>query len=115
MGSHRRDCIVGYINNDMAEKVVKLFKKMSVQPDDVLHITLFKACAKHVTAESRQLGEDVLRRLSSNFHQKPQLANAAVDMLMKFGEVKRAEQLFASTRKKTLVSYGLMMQGLFSI
>ena len=113
--THRDDCVVGYIINGMAEKVVQLFKKMSVQPDDVLRITLFNACAKHVTAESRKLGEDVLRRLPSNFHQKPQLANAAVDMLMKFGEVKRAEQLFASMKTKTLVSFGAMMQGLFSI
>ena len=99
----------------MAEKVIESFKKMSVQPDDVLHIVFFNACAKHVTAESKQLGQDVLRRLPSNFHQNTRLASAAVDMLMKFGEVERAEQLFATMKKKTVISYGAMMQGLFFI
>ena len=80
----------------------------------VLQIVLFNACVKHGTTESKQLGQDVLRRLLPSFHQNTRLTSAAIDMPMKFGVGKRAKQLFSSTKKKTVTSYGVMMQGLLS-
>lgn len=95
----------------MSEKVIELFKTMSIPPDDVINTLVMNACAKHVTADSKQLGQAVLKKLPSNFHEKHKVANTAIDMLMKFSEVKQAEDLFALMKKKTLVSYGAMMQG----
>ena len=97
----------------MPEKVIEWFKKMSIAPDHVITILVLNACAKHVTNDSKELGQDLLRRLSSHIHENAKVANAAIDMLMKFGEVKEAEDLFASMEQKTLVSYGAMMQGVY--
>ncbi|CAF1436318.1 unnamed protein product, partial [Didymodactylos carnosus] len=58
-----------------------------------------------------KLGKDVLNRLPVAFFQRCQLVNSAIDMLMKFGDVAHAEHLFQLTKKKTIVTYGAMMQG----
>ncbi|CAF4682722.1 unnamed protein product, partial [Rotaria magnacalcarata] len=58
-----------------------------------------------------KLGRDTLNRLPISFLRNPTLVNSAIDMSMKFGDVNQAENLFEKIQKKTLVTYGAMMQG----
>ncbi|CAF3020938.1 unnamed protein product [Rotaria socialis] len=101
----------GYISNNMPEKVIELFEKISIKIDEVIIILLFNACAKLCNNRAIKTGRDALNRLPTSFLQNQKLINAAIDMLMKFGDVNQAEVLFEKTQNKTLVTYGAMMQG----
>ncbi|CAF5227780.1 unnamed protein product [Rotaria magnacalcarata] len=101
----------GYISNNMPEKVIKLFEKISIKIDEVIIILLFNACAKLCNNRAIKTGRDALNRLPTSFLQNQKLINAAIDMLMKFGDVNPAEVVFETTQNKTLVTYGAMMQG----
>ena len=95
----------------MPERVLELFEKMSIETDEVIITLLFNACAKLSNNDAIKLGKDVFNRLPISFFQHQKLINSAIDMLMKFGNVKEAEILFEQIKRKTLVSYGAMMQG----
>jgi pentatricopeptide repeat protein len=58
-----------------------------------------------------KLGNDVMQRLPPASLDSFIAANSAIDMLMKFGDVKRAEQVFEQSKSKNLVTYGAMMRG----
>jgi hypothetical protein len=102
---------IGYVSNAMPEKVLQLFQQISVEPDEVLVTILFNACAKLADHSSIKLGKDVLNRLSTQFRKHQKLMNAAVDMLMKFGDVQAAENLFQSIENKSVATYATMIQG----
>lgn len=101
----------GYIRNGKPEKVIESFKKMSVEPNEVLINLFFNACAKHVNAESIRLGKETLRQLPPSFLLNQFVINSAIDMLMKFGEVEEAERRFHSSKSKDMITYGIMMKG----
>ncbi|CAF3356567.1 unnamed protein product [Rotaria socialis] len=105
----------GYISNNMPEKIIELFETISVEVDEVLIIILFNACAKLCNSQAIKLGRDTLNRLPVSFLRNPTLVNSAIDMLMKFGDVNQAENLFEKMQKKTLITYGAMMQVLYGI
>jgi predicted Zn-dependent protease len=95
----------------MPEKVIQMFDTMSVQPDEVIAIILFNACAKVADPRAVKLGRTVLSELPAAFLDNSILMNSATDMLMKFGEVNEAEQLFKKIKRKNSIVYGAMMQG----
>ncbi|CAM4827283.1 unnamed protein product [Rotaria magnacalcarata] len=101
----------GYISNNMPEKVLELFEKISIKIDELIIILLFNACAKLCNNRAIKTGRDALNRLPTSFLQNQKLINAAIDILMKFGDVNQAEVVFETTQNKTLVTYGAMMQG----
>jgi predicted Zn-dependent protease len=95
----------------MPEKVLQMFDRMSVQPDEVIAIILFNACAKVADPHAMNVGKRVLNQLPAAFAENHILMNSATDMLMKFGEVNEAEQLFKKIKRKNSIVYGAMMQG----
>jgi hypothetical protein len=103
--------ILGYIFNGMPERVLQMISAMSVQPDEVIAILLFNACAKTADPLAMNIGKHVLNQLPTAFFENQKLVSAATDMLMKFGDVKEAERLFHTAKKKSVVLFGAMMQG----
>ena len=101
----------GYISNGMPEKVIELFQNVSVEPDAVMLLLFFNACAKHVNERSILLGTEAIRRLPPQFSYHENLNNAAIDMLLKFGQIRDAERVFQSAKKKSADTYTTMMQG----
>ncbi|CAF1029060.1 unnamed protein product [Rotaria magnacalcarata] len=101
----------GYISNNMPEKVTELFEKISIEINEVVITMLFNACAKLCNSHAIKIGRDTLNRLPTSFLRHSILVNSAIDMLMKFGDVNRAEVLFEKIKKKDIVTYGAMMQG----
>jgi pentatricopeptide repeat protein len=57
-----------------------------------------------------KLGKMMLTQPSAAFFENHILMNSAIDMLMKFGEVNEAEQLFRKIKKKNSIVYGALMQ-----
>jgi pentatricopeptide repeat protein len=103
--------IVGYIINGMPEKVLQMFDRMSVQSNEVIATILFNACAKVADPHAMNVGRHVLNQLPPDSIEDHILMNSATDMLMKFGEVHQAEQLFRKIKRKNSIVYGAMMQG----
>jgi pentatricopeptide repeat protein len=103
--------IVGYVFNGMPEKVLQMFDRMLVQPDEVIATILFNACAKVADPHAMKLGKIMLTQLPAAFFKNSILMNSATDMLMKFGEVQEAEHLFSRMKKRDAAAYGVMMNG----
>jgi pentatricopeptide repeat protein len=103
--------IIGYVFNGMPVKVLQMFDTMPVQPDEVIITILFNACAKVADPRAVELGNRMLTQPSAAFFDNSILMNSATDMLMKFGEVQKAEHLFACMKKRDPASYGVMMNG----
>lgn len=104
------DCL-GYVSNNMPEKVLDLFEKMSLKPNEVILTIAFNACAKLADARAVTFSKDVLGQLPSAFLEDDKLVNSIIDMVMKLGDVPRAEYFFRLIKTKSLVTYGAMMKG----
>ena len=95
----------------MPEKALDLYEKMSIKSNEVTHLIVFNACAALANQRAKTLGNTLLKEMPHSFLENDHIVNSAIDMLMKFGEVAQAEKLFTPLKKKTLVSYGALMQG----
>jgi pentatricopeptide repeat protein len=103
--------ILGYVFNGMPEKVLEMIGTMSVQPDGVIATMLFNACSKIAHPHAIDLGKRVLNQLPAAFLEDPVLVTAAIDMLMRFGDVRYTEHLFSKLQRRDAASYGVMMNG----
>jgi len=95
----------------MAEKVFDLLDEMIIQPNAITLTIIFNTCAQVNNDRARKIGNKLLNQMLNNFPNDTILLTSAIHMLMSFGDVKSAEQLFESIKKKDVVSYGAMMKG----
>ncbi|CAF1234964.1 unnamed protein product [Adineta steineri] len=103
--------IKGLISNNMLDKVLDLFDDMKIQPSRIILIMLFSVCARINNDRAKQTGRKFLNEMSGDFLNDNILLTAAINMLMKFGDVKNAEDLFQTVKKKDIVTYNAMMKG----
>jgi pentatricopeptide repeat protein len=101
----------GYVSNGMPSKALDLFERTSMKPNEITLLILFNACAKVANAQAKKIGRDLLGQLADQRLDDEKLINSALDMLMKFGDVEHAERLFNGMKKRSIVTYGAMMQG----
>ena len=101
----------GYISNGSPKKAIELFQKLTVTADASVFTTLFNACAKVADADAIKIGRNFLQQIRPDHKKNEMLMNSSIDMLMKFGDVKYAEELFSQMNNKSTVTYGAMMQG----
>jgi pentatricopeptide repeat protein len=95
----------------MSERALDLFEKMNLNPDDVTYTIVFSACAQLVNDRAIKVGEKLLNQIPNHFRNNNTLMTSAIHMLFKFGDVKRAEDVFESMNNKGIISYGVMMKG----
>ncbi|CAF3905183.1 unnamed protein product, partial [Rotaria sp. Silwood1] len=103
--------IKGYVGNEMSEKALDLFEKIDLKLDDVTYVIVFNACAKLANDQAMKIGKKLLDDMPNNYRNNNIVLNAAMDMLMKFGDVQSAERIFDSIKKKNIISYGALMNG----
>ncbi|UJR34288.1 hypothetical protein I4U23_021692 [Adineta vaga] len=101
----------GYLSNNMPEKVIELYEKISIKVDEVITTLLFNACAKLSNEYSIRIGNHVLNRLPKSFLQYRNLLHLTIDMLMKFGQVEDAEDFFRQVKTFDSTIYGIIMNG----
>lgn len=89
----------------------RLFDQMSIKPNSVIFTILLNACAALPNDEGKKRGRQALQHLPQAFLTDINLMNAAIDMLMRFGDVEHAEQIFHSMKEKNDVTYGSIMKG----
>ena len=94
----------------MSNKAIELYNEIK-NPDVVIIILLFNACAQLGTIEALNLTKQILLQIPKSFYSNPRLLTSLLDALMKCGDVTYAESLFNTSTKKTSSMYGAMMKG----
>jgi pentatricopeptide repeat protein len=84
---------------------------MTIKPNEFTLPTIFNACAKLNNDRAVKVGKKLLDQMPDNFLNNTSILNSAIHMLFKFGDVKRAEDVFESIKNKDIISYGAMMNG----
>lgn len=84
---------------------------MSLEPDAVLLTILFDACAGLLNEQAKLRGRKALEHLPRAFLADDLLMISAIGMLMKFGDVAQAEELFSHVPHPSLVLVGVMLNG----
>jgi hypothetical protein len=102
---------LGYIKNEMPDKTLDLFEQMNETPNTIVYVAVFNACAESADNRAIRLGNQVLQQLPAMCKNEIIVIGAMLKMLMKFGQVKDAEDLFRLSTKRNLVMYAIMMQG----
>ena len=94
----------------MPDKALNVFEQMSVDPNNVIHRLVFVACAKLANERAVNLGKKLLRQILPTSTNDHTAFDSAIHMLMRFGEMKRAEDLFKSVKNKDISIYTAMMK-----
>jgi len=102
--------LLGYVKNNQANQAIELFNQI-INPDEVIIILLFNACAQLGTDEALNLVKQVAEQMPKSFHSNPRLSTSLLDALMKCGDVRHAQSLFNTSSKQSLGMYGAMMTG----
>ncbi len=103
--------LLGLNKNKRSEQVLDLSDKMTIKPNEFTLPTIFNACAKLNNDRAVKVGKKLLDQMPDNFLNNTSILNSAIHMLFKFGDVKRAEDVFESIKNKDIISYGAMMNG----
>jgi pentatricopeptide repeat protein len=93
----------------MAQKAIDLFKEIK-NPDDVIFILLFNACAQLGTSEELNLIKKVSSKIPESFYLNSLLSTSQLDAFIKCGDSSSAEILF-SKMEKNVINYGNLMSG----
>ena len=97
----------------MYEKTLDLFEEISLDPNEVTFTIVFNACAHLSNDRAKKIGKKLLQQIPKDRRKSNNVINSAIHMLMKFGDVKSAEDFFRLIKKKDIVTYGAMMKGTF--
>ncbi len=104
----------GYIKNNQANKAIELFNQIK-NPDDVIIILLFNACAQLANSEALNLTKRIYLQIPKSFHSNPRLLTSLLDTLIKCNDITYAQSLFNRTKNKSISMYGVMMNGFIKI
>ncbi|CAF3145029.1 unnamed protein product [Rotaria socialis] len=95
----------------MPEKLFDLLDKMVIEPDDVNLTFILNACAQLNNGRAMKIGNKFLHEKLNQIQNNNIILNSATHMLMKFGDIRRAEHIFEMIKKKGIFSYSSMMKG----
>jgi pentatricopeptide repeat protein len=100
----------GYVENNLAKKAIDLFNGIK-NPDGIIINILFNASAQLRTDQALNLAKKVSEEMPKSFHSDPRLLTSLLDALLKCGDVKHAELLFNTLKKKVLSMYAVITNG----
>jgi pentatricopeptide repeat protein len=103
--------INGYNNNGLPEKALNLFDQVYSMLNENVYTMMYSACATLSNERNITFGKRLLDKMPKILNDSLVVMGSAIHMLMKFGEVQEAEQLFTSMKKRDVPSYGIMMNG----
>ncbi len=95
----------------MYEKAFDLFEQMSLDPQESNFTIVFNASGHLSSVRAKEIGYKLLKQMPINNQNSNHSINSAIDMLMKFGDVQRTEDLFGSILKKGIVTDNVMLKG----
>ncbi|CAM4770605.1 unnamed protein product [Rotaria magnacalcarata] len=100
----------GFIINNMASKAINIFNQVK-NPDRVLYLLFFNACAQMGTEEEQNLTKKVSSNIPQVFLSDPNLLSSLLDALAMCSDIKTAQSLFERSKIHTLSIYSVMMKG----
>ncbi|CAF4267158.1 unnamed protein product [Rotaria magnacalcarata] len=103
--------VKGYVANEMFEKALDLFEQIDIELGDVTYSIAFNCCAKLCNDRAMKVGKKLLAKMPENYRNNNITSTSAIDMLIKFGDVENAEQIFRSIRTKDIITYNAMVKG----
>ncbi|CAF4364978.1 unnamed protein product, partial [Rotaria sordida] len=98
----------GYVENKMYEKTLDLFEQLPFPLHNFGYTIIFNACAQLLNDRAKQIGRKLLQQMPQHFHNDNIIITSALDMLMKFGDVENAENLFRMMERKDVIAYNAM-------
>ncbi|CAF3527140.1 unnamed protein product [Rotaria socialis] len=98
----------GLIKNDMLNETVHLFFQIP-NPDEIIFVLFFHACARIGTEEALRLAKKVLSNLPNSYRENSNILTTAFDAFIKCGDLLFAEKLLPKI-KKISMSYGNLMK-----
>ncbi|CAF1390815.1 unnamed protein product [Adineta ricciae] len=101
----------GYNDNKKFEKTLDLFETLPFVADEAIYAMVLSACSQLTNDRARRIGKQLINDLPEDFKRSENVMNSTIFMLMKFGNVVEAEQLFRQMKHKTIYTYGAMMKG----
>jgi pentatricopeptide repeat protein len=101
---------LGFVKNKEPRRAIDLFEKIP-NPNEVIVVLLLNACAQLQTKETLDLVKRISLNPSKSFLSNSYLMTSLLDALMKCGDVKSAESVFARMTKKPPEMFGAMMKG----
>lgn len=100
------------MDNHLPSKALDLIDKIEPPVSDVMLTIIFTVCAAASSDEKAiQLGNRFYRETTAIETKNLNTINAILNMLMKFGQLKEAEQLFQSLKNKDQITMGAMIKG----
>ena len=101
---------VGYVKSKQINKAIDLFHQMN-EPNDVIFILMFQACAQLETKEAVDLIRFLRSKMPTSFYSNPHLLTSFIDALMNCEDVQTAEIFFNKVQVKSISIYGAMIKG----
>ncbi|CAF3140343.1 unnamed protein product [Rotaria socialis] len=99
----------GLISNNMPTKVLDLLDEMNIEPNQAILAVLFSACSRVANDRAMKIGRKLLDEMPKNFVNGNYIQNSAINILIRFGDVRSARNLFHMIRKKNIITYGTTM------
>ncbi|UJR24021.1 hypothetical protein I4U23_026986 [Adineta vaga] len=104
---HYGSMMKGFIKNNMADKAIELFSKIT-HPDEIQLCLLFNSCAQLRTKQAFDFGKKVWSEMSSIHHKNEYILTSTFDMFVKCGDLEKAKNVFIKI-KRVVMDYGQMM------
>ena len=99
------------MENNISDKALDLLEQIPFDLNDIIYVITFGACAQLSNDRAKQIGRKLLNEMPDRFQNDTVLLTSAITMLMKFGDIQNAENLFRMIKKQSIVTYGAMMTG----
>ncbi|UJR34377.1 hypothetical protein I4U23_021785 [Adineta vaga] len=103
--------IKSYRLNLMGLRAIELYETMPVAPDDVTYSAIMDTCTQLNNDQAKTIGKKIIDQILKKRSTNNIMLTSAINMLMNFGEVKDAEQIFEKIKEKDSIAYGTMMKG----
>jgi len=84
---------------------------MIIEPDEVNLAIIFKACGQLNNDRAIKLGKKFLHQNLHRIQNDKITLTSAINMCMKFNDIKTAEYIFKMMKNKDIVTYGSLMKG----
>ena len=95
----------------MSQRAIDIFKQVN-EPDEILIVLLFNACAQLPSEQSLNLVKNIWEQSQARFLRSDNLLTSVIDALMKCGDVKSAEIVFSESSSQSQYINGAMMSGI---
>ena len=100
---------LGYVRNNQPDRAIGLLNKIK-NPDEVMLIIFFNACAHLPSQETLKLVKRVSKEMPKSFYSNPRLLTSLFDAFVKCGDCSSAETVYFKMTK-SVESYGNLISG----